>query len=57
MPSFDKKYVVKIKWPNDLYIGNEKVGGILCQSDYRNGVFVITSGKLARMIWKDRNNV
>ena len=49
MPSFDKKYVVKIKWPSDLYIGNEKVGGILCQSDYRNGVFVITSGKLARM--------
>ena len=23
---------VKIKWPNDLYVGDKKIGGILCQS-------------------------
>lgn len=35
---------LKIKWPNDLYAGGLKIGGILCHSAYRNGEFVLTMG-------------
>jgi biotin---protein ligase len=35
---------LRIKWPNDLYAGGLKIGGILCHSAYRNGEFVVTVG-------------
>lgn len=35
---------VKIKWPNDIYCDNLKLGGILCQSTYRDQKFHLVSG-------------
>jgi biotin--protein ligase len=42
---------LRIKWPNDLYAAGEseqqppaKLGGILCQSSYWQGQFVVTVG-------------
>ncbi|XP_015870273.3 biotin--protein ligase 2 isoform X1 [Ziziphus jujuba] len=35
---------VKIKWPNDLYLNNLKVGGILCTSTYKSKKFNISAG-------------
>ncbi|KAF3445708.1 hypothetical protein FNV43_RR10884 [Rhamnella rubrinervis] len=35
---------VKIKWPNDLYLNNLKVGGILCTSTYTSKKFNISVG-------------
>lgn len=35
---------VRIKWPNDIYANQVKIGGILCQSEYRNGKFSVTTG-------------
>ena len=25
----------EVKWPNDIYIGGKKLGGILCENNYR----------------------
>jgi biotin--protein ligase len=36
---------VGIKWPNDIYANKVKIGGILCQSEYREGKFSVTTGK------------
>ena len=38
--------LVGIKWPNDIYAQHVKIGGILCQSDYCNGKFSVTTGAL-----------
>lgn len=35
---------VRIKWPNDLYAGEHKVGGVLCQSTYAGGLFRVAIG-------------
>ncbi|KAF0686199.1 Aste57867_21985 [Aphanomyces stellatus] len=35
---------VYIKWPNDLYADNKKLGGILCQSEFFQGQFILTTG-------------
>lgn len=35
---------VKIKWPNDLYGSKLKIGGILCQSVYRDQAFHVVIG-------------
>ncbi|KAJ0397651.1 hypothetical protein P43SY_000175 [Pythium insidiosum] len=35
---------VRIKWPNDIYANNVKIGGILCQSEYHNQKFTVTTG-------------
>ncbi|KAI9918773.1 hypothetical protein PsorP6_012046 [Peronosclerospora sorghi] len=35
---------VRIKWPNDIYANQVKIGGILCQSEYHNGLFSVTTG-------------
>jgi len=35
---------LKIKWPNDLYSNKKKIGGILVNSSYMNGVFGIVIG-------------
>ena len=35
---------VRIKWPNDLYAEGLKIGGVLCQSSYWKGDFVVTVG-------------
>ena len=36
---------VRIKWPNDIYVNKSiKIGGILCQSVFRNGAFQISIG-------------
>jgi biotin-(acetyl-CoA carboxylase) ligase len=32
---------VRIKWPNDLYAGPHKLGGILCHSVYRDKQFQV----------------
>lgn len=34
---------VRIKWPNDLYIGTEKLGGVLCNSVFRDRQFQVPS--------------
>ncbi|KAI9895824.1 hypothetical protein PsorP6_019162 [Peronosclerospora sorghi] len=31
-------------WPNDIYANQVKIGGILCQSEYHNGLFSVTTG-------------
>jgi biotin--protein ligase len=43
---FSDNVDVKIKWPNDIYTQDMKIGGILCQSEYSNGEFHVTTGKL-----------
>ncbi|KAI9914915.1 hypothetical protein PsorP6_007212 [Peronosclerospora sorghi] len=35
---------VRIKWPNDIYANQVKIGGILCQSEYHNGLLSVTTG-------------
>ncbi|KAF2073890.1 hypothetical protein CYY_004814 [Polysphondylium violaceum] len=35
---------VRLKWPNDIYGGNLKIGGILCQSNYLNNEFDVVAG-------------
>lgn len=35
---------MRIKWPNDLYAGPLKLGGILCHSSYRDQLFHIVIG-------------
>jgi biotin--protein ligase len=35
---------VRIKWPNDIYANNLKLGGILCHSSYREGQFHVIMG-------------
>jgi biotin--protein ligase len=35
---------VRIKWPNDIYSGSLKLGGILCHSAYRDRIFHVTVG-------------
>ena len=35
---------VRIKWPNDLYAGGLKLGGVLCHSVYRAHVFATVTG-------------
>jgi biotin---protein ligase len=35
---------VRIKWPNDIYAHNVKIGGMLCQSEYRDQRFTVTTG-------------
>ena len=35
---------VRIKWPNDVYAGPLKLGGILCHSSYRNQLFYVIMG-------------
>eukprot|EP00127_Corallochytrium_limacisporum_P003273 Clim_evm122s147 gene=Clim_evmTU122s147 len=32
---YDKAVKLKLKWPNDIYCGDTKVGGIICNSDWR----------------------
>ena len=34
----------KIKWPNDVYGSRLKIGGILCQSVYRDQAFQVVIG-------------
>jgi biotin--protein ligase len=40
--------VIRIKWPNDIYYYSEdsfqKIGGILCHSSFRDGIFHMTIG-------------
>ncbi|RLN45840.1 hypothetical protein BBJ28_00007627 [Nothophytophthora sp. Chile5] len=40
----DSANAVRIKWPNDIYANKVKIGGILCQSEYRDGKFSVTTG-------------
>lgn len=35
---------VKIKWPNDVYVHNKKVGGVLCECSVRANSFDVTVG-------------
>ncbi len=35
---------IKIKWPNDIYCKNLKIGGILCHSTYRSKEFQVVIG-------------
>ncbi|KAL5558348.1 hypothetical protein UlMin_034559 [Ulmus minor] len=35
---------VRIKWPNDLYLNNLKVGGVLCTSTYASKKFNVSVG-------------
>lgn len=35
---------VRIKWPNDIYVDKVKIGGMLCQSEYCDGKFSVTTG-------------
>ncbi|KAL4422552.1 hypothetical protein ABPG75_008749 [Micractinium tetrahymenae] len=35
---------VRIKWPNDVYAGQLKLGGILCHSSYRERKFYVIMG-------------
>lgn len=35
---------LRIKWPNDIYYGTKKIGGILCNSVYKDGIYLTTIG-------------
>ncbi|PON76599.1 Biotin--acetyl-CoA-carboxylase ligase [Parasponia andersonii] len=35
---------IRIKWPNDLYLNNIKVGGVLCTSTYKSKKFNVSVG-------------
>jgi biotin--protein ligase len=35
---------VRVKWPNDLYSGGVKIGGVLCTSTYAEGAFDVVVG-------------
>ncbi|GJP34876.1 hypothetical protein CLOM_g19358, partial [Closterium sp. NIES-68] len=35
---------VALKWPNDIFLGGQKVGGVLCTSSYRSKAFDVTVG-------------
>jgi biotin--protein ligase len=35
---------VRIKWPNDLYAGGLKLGGVLCHSVFRSRRFATVTG-------------
>lgn len=35
---------IRIKWPNDVYAGGLKLGGILCHSSFRDGQFHVVMG-------------
>ncbi|GMN39711.1 hypothetical protein TIFTF001_008940 [Ficus carica] len=35
---------IRIKWPNDLYLNNLKVGGVLCTSAYKSKKFNVSVG-------------
>lgn len=35
---------VRIKWPNDVYAGGQKLGGVLCGSTHAGGAFRVTVG-------------
>jgi len=35
---------LRIKWPNDLYLRGLKVGGVLCNSTYSDGAFLVSVG-------------
>jgi biotin--protein ligase len=35
---------VRIKWPNDIYAQQLKIGGVLCQSAYRDQKFQVVIG-------------
>jgi Biotin/lipoate A/B protein ligase family len=37
----DNPIDVRIKWPNDLYSGSAKIGGVLCHSMYRDREFQV----------------
>lgn len=42
---------VRIKWPNDIYAGDKvKIGGMLCQSEFRDGKFSVTTGACSRRV-------
>ena len=43
---YPKGVSIKIKWPNDLYIGNGKVAGILCElaGNHKNSAWIIGIG-------------
>lgn len=43
----DRPLDVRIKWPNDLYAGAHKLGGILCQTVYRDRQFQVSLCKLS----------
>ncbi|DAZ97025.1 TPA: hypothetical protein N0F65_012894, partial [Lagenidium giganteum] len=43
-PPAQQAQPVRIKWPNDIYADKVKIGGILCQSDWRDGQFSVTTG-------------
>lgn len=35
---------IRIKWPNDVFARNVKIGGVLCEATVRNGEFHVTVG-------------
>ena len=39
-----KSVDVRVKWPNDLYSGGLKIGGVLCTSTYTEGAFDVVVG-------------
>ena len=50
--------IIKVKWPNDLYVGNKKIGGILLESQIRKnftsyfiiglGINIVTSPNIGK---------
>ncbi len=48
---------VRIKWPNDVYAGQLKLGGILCHSSYRDRKFHVIMGVRWAAQWPARQPV
>jgi biotin--protein ligase len=43
-PKNDEPFPISIKWPNDIYSGLKKIGGIIISSNYYEGTFTIVIG-------------
>ena len=42
--NFEPGHFARIKWPNDVYIDDQKVGGVICQTTYRDKSFRMVVG-------------
>jgi BirA family biotin operon repressor/biotin-[acetyl-CoA-carboxylase] ligase len=40
LPSYEERELVRVKWPNDIWVENKKIAGVLAESQVQGGVLV-----------------